>query len=49
MEIVYDETDLKDYMERAVQASPDHPVLVDKFLEDAIEMDVDAVSDGKTS
>jgi carbamoyl-phosphate synthase large subunit len=48
MEIVYDETDLKDYMERAVQASPDHPILVDKFLEDAIEMDVDAVSDGKT-
>ncbi len=48
MEIVYDETDLKDYMERAVRASPDHPILVDKFLEDAIEMDVDAVSDGKT-
>jgi carbamoyl-phosphate synthase large subunit len=48
MEIVYDETDLKDYMERAVQASPDHPILVDKFLEDAIEMDVDAVSDGTT-
>jgi carbamoyl-phosphate synthase large subunit len=48
MEIVYEEADLKDYMERAVQASPDRPVLVDKFLEDAIEMDVDAVSDGKT-
>jgi carbamoyl-phosphate synthase large subunit len=48
MEIVYDEDDLRDYMERAVQASPDHPILVDKFLEDAIEMDVDAVSDGKT-
>jgi carbamoyl-phosphate synthase large subunit len=48
MEIVYDEADLKDYMERAVQASPDHPILVDKFLEDAIEMDVDAVSDGRT-
>ncbi len=48
MEIVYDEADLKDYMERAVQASPDHPVLVDKFLEDAIEMDVDAISDGRT-
>ncbi len=46
MEIVYDEDDLKDYMERAVQASPDHPILVDKFLEDAIEMDVDAISDG---
>ena len=47
MEIVYDESDLRDYMARAVQASPDHPILVDKFLEDAIEMDVDAVSDGK--
>jgi carbamoyl-phosphate synthase large subunit len=48
MELVYSETDLKEYMERAVQASSDHPVLVDKFLEDAIEMDVDAISDGKT-
>ena len=48
MEIVYDEEDLRDYMERAVKASPDHPILVDKFLEDAIEMDVDAVSDGET-
>jgi carbamoyl-phosphate synthase large subunit len=48
MEIVYDEDDLRDYMERAVQASPDHPILVDKFLEDAIEMDVDAISDGTT-
>jgi carbamoyl-phosphate synthase large subunit len=47
MEIVYDDEGLRDYMERAVQASPDHPILVDKFLEDAIEMDVDAVSDGK--
>ena len=47
MEIVYDEDDLRGYMERAVQASPDHPILVDKFLEDAIEMDVDAISDGK--
>jgi carbamoyl-phosphate synthase large subunit len=48
MELVYSETDLTDYMERAVRASPDHPVLVDKFLEDAIEMDVDAISDGTT-
>jgi len=48
MEIVYDEEDLRNYMERAVQASPDHPILVDKFLEDAIEMDVDALSDGQT-
>jgi carbamoyl-phosphate synthase large subunit len=48
MEIVYDEDDLRDYVERAVQASPDHPILVDKFLEDAIEMDVDAISDGQS-
>jgi len=47
MEIVYDEASLLDYMERAVQSSPEHPVLIDKFLEDAIEMDVDAVSDGR--
>lgn len=45
MEIVYDEPSLSDYMERAVDASPEHPVLVDKYLEDAIEVDVDAVSD----
>jgi carbamoyl-phosphate synthase large subunit len=47
MEIVYDDEDLKKYMERAVWASPERPVLVDKFLEEAIEVDVDAVSDGK--
>ncbi len=47
MEIVYDEASLQDYMARAVQASPEHPVLVDKFLEDAIEMDVDALCDGR--
>ncbi len=47
MEIVYDEPSLQDYMARAVQASPEHPVLVDKFLEDAIEMDVDALCDGR--
>jgi carbamoyl-phosphate synthase large subunit len=46
MEIVYDENSLKDYMIRAVKASPEHPVLVDKYLEDAIEIDVDAISDG---
>lgn len=46
MEIVYDEKSLMDYMRRAVKASPEHPVLVDKYLEDAIEVDVDAVSDG---
>ncbi len=47
MEIVYDEDSIKDYMKRAVKASPEHPVLVDKYLEDAIEIDVDAISDGK--
>jgi carbamoyl-phosphate synthase large subunit len=47
MEIVYNEASLQDYMLRAVQASPEHPVLVDKFLEDAIEMDVDALCDGQ--
>ena len=46
MEIVYDEQSLREYMVRAVKASPKHPVLVDKYLEDAIEVDVDAISDG---
>jgi carbamoyl-phosphate synthase large subunit len=46
MEIVYDENSLQEYMKRAVKASPEHPVLVDKYLEDATEVDVDAVSDG---
>jgi carbamoyl-phosphate synthase large subunit len=48
MEIVYDEETVRDYMSRAVKASPERPVLVDKYLEDAIEIDVDAVSDGET-
>jgi carbamoyl-phosphate synthase large subunit len=46
MEIVYDEEGLRHYMKTAVEASPEHPVLIDKFLEDAIEVDVDAISDG---
>lgn len=46
MEIVYDEVGLREYMTQAVMASPRHPVLIDKYLEDAIEVDVDAVSDG---
>ena len=46
MEIVYDEKSLGDYMKKAVRASPEHPVLIDKYLEDAIEIDVDAISDG---
>jgi len=47
MEIVYDEKSLRDYMKRAVKASPEHPVLVDRYLKDAIELDVDALSDGR--
>jgi carbamoyl-phosphate synthase large subunit len=47
MEIVYSDRDLDDYMRRAVLASPDHPVLIDEFLHNATEFDVDAVSDGK--
>jgi carbamoyl-phosphate synthase large subunit len=46
MEIVYDDQDLTAFMEKAVEASPEHPILIDKFLEDAIEIDVDAVADG---
>ena len=46
MEIVYDEQTLHGYINRATQLSPDHPVLVDRFLEDAIEIDVDALCDG---
>src|SRR6056297_1474215 len=46
MEIVYDVERLRNYMKFAVEASPEHPILVDKFLQDAIEVDVDAVADG---
>ncbi|MCY1142303.1 carbamoyl-phosphate synthase large subunit [Actinoplanes sp. Pm04-4] len=45
MEIVYDEPTLKGYIERATEISPDHPVLVDRFLDDAVEIDVDALCD----
>ncbi|AOV17330.1 carbamoyl phosphate synthase large subunit [Acidihalobacter aeolianus] len=48
MEIVYDETDLRRYMNEAVKVSNDAPVLIDRFLDDAIEVDVDAISDGET-
>jgi carbamoyl-phosphate synthase large subunit len=48
MEIVHDEEGLRKYLTHAVQASEERPVLVDKFLEDAIEIDVDAISDGET-
>jgi carbamoyl-phosphate synthase large subunit len=46
MEIVYDEAMLAHYIERATAVSPEHPVLVDRFLDDAIEIDVDALYDG---
>src|SRR5690606_15448525 len=48
MEIVYDDLELQEYMKEAVRISPEHPILVDKFLEDAIEIDVDALCDGET-
>ncbi|MFC3477270.1 carbamoyl-phosphate synthase large subunit [Halobacterium litoreum] len=47
MEVVHDDDELKHYMEEAVRVSPDKPILVDEFLEDAVELDVDAVSDGE--
>ena len=46
MEIVYDDETLRQYVERATLAGPDHPVLVDRFLDDAIEIDVDVLYDG---
>ncbi len=46
MEICYDEESVTKYMNEAVNVSPDRPVLVDQFLEDAVEVDVDAISDG---
>jgi carbamoyl-phosphate synthase large subunit len=46
MRIVYDEGGLKEYFETAIRASPNHPVLIDCFIEDAFEVDVDALSDG---
>ncbi len=49
MEIVHDETDLKRYVREAVQVSGDTPLLVDRYLSDAIEVDVDAISDGETT
>ena len=47
MQIVYDGEALQNYMTHAVSASPEHPVLIDKFLDDAIEVDVDALGDGE--
>jgi carbamoyl-phosphate synthase large subunit len=47
MQIVYDDTSLDNYMRHAVEASPEHPVLIDSFLENASEIDVDALCDGE--
>ncbi|MEW6007973.1 MAG: carbamoyl-phosphate synthase large subunit [bacterium] len=47
MEIAYDEDDVREYMEKAIKVSSSRPILIDKFLEDAIEVDVDAICDGK--
>ncbi|HXA20420.1 MAG TPA: carbamoyl-phosphate synthase large subunit [Thermoanaerobaculia bacterium] len=47
MAIVYDESNLREYVGYAMEAAPGHPILIDRFLEDAIELDVDAISDGK--
>jgi len=49
MKIVYDPKELESFTLLAIAASPDHPVLIDKFLEDAVEVDVDAISDGNTT
>ena len=49
MELVYNGDDLRRYMQSAIEVSPDRPVLVDRFLEDAIEVDVDCIADGETS
>ncbi|HEX7336018.1 MAG TPA: carbamoyl-phosphate synthase large subunit [Gemmatimonadales bacterium] len=46
MEIVYDDTSLRNYFDRAARVAPEHPVLIDSFLEDAFEADVDAIADG---
>ncbi|WP_028841512.1 carbamoyl-phosphate synthase large subunit [Thermodesulfobacterium hveragerdense] len=47
MRIVYSEEELKEFIATAVKVNPEHPILIDKFLEDAIEIDVDAISDGE--
>jgi carbamoyl-phosphate synthase large subunit len=49
MAVVFDDAHLRSYMALAVEAAPDHPVLIDRFLDDAFEFDVDALSDGKTT
>jgi carbamoyl-phosphate synthase large subunit len=47
MQIVYDQNELKACVEEAIEVSGEHPILIDKFLDDATELDVDAICDGK--
>jgi carbamoyl-phosphate synthase large subunit len=49
MELVYAEADLRRYMANAIEVTPDRPALIDRFLEDAMEVDVDCISDGDTT
>jgi carbamoyl-phosphate synthase large subunit len=49
MKIVYDESELENFTRLAILASPGHPVLIDKFLENALEVDVDAIRDGRST
>ncbi|OLZ39797.1 carbamoyl phosphate synthase large subunit [Natrinema saccharevitans] len=49
MDVVYNDAELETYIEEAVRVAPDKPILVDDFLEDAVELDVDAVSDGRNA
>src|SRR5207247_11237909 len=49
MELIYNEEDLRRYIASAIEVTPDRPVLVDRFLEDAIEVDVDCISDGEAT
>jgi carbamoyl-phosphate synthase large subunit len=49
MELVYNEEDLRRYMASAIEVTPDRPVLIDRFLEDAVEVDVDCIADGETT
>ena len=48
MDIVHDDDELRAYVEEATRVSPDRPILIDEFLDDAVELDVDAVSDGES-
>jgi carbamoyl-phosphate synthase large subunit len=47
MEVVHDEETLRDYVDRAVEVTPEHPILIDRFLADALECEADALSDGE--